>query len=170
MCPASAACCKYMGSELTKPGILDPLSGALVQPDDLVASADADALERMLQETWTASMPSELMTVLQKMKRKHFPAFNYLACDICGLDDDDQNLVVCTKCERPLWHWHCMPLAQDISDMEFYCPDCRCSCGASSYPISVMVPCKSCRAPLAHNLCLTKAQHDVQTCVNCNAM
>lgn len=157
-----------MGADLTKPGVLDPQTNTLVSPEELVATTNPDDLEAMIQSNWSPSMPDKLLKVLQAMSKKQFPAFNYLACDICGLDNDDENLVVCTKCERALWHWGCMPLVGPIRDMEFYCPDCRCSCGASSYPVSVMVPCKRCRAPLAHHLCLTKAQNDSPICVNCN--
>jgi hypothetical protein len=54
----------------------------------------------------------------------YFEEYTSTPCLICELDDDDENLLVCDRCEYNTCHYYCDGL-EDIPQGEWYCQVCR---------------------------------------------
>ena len=160
-----------MGAIPSTKQIRDPTSRELV-PLDLIGSHFAKnpvKTKPKCIQNWTPSIPTNLLEILALLYTKDFPAFNYRACDFCGRADRFCELVVCSNCETPLWHWDCIGIdLKPVSHLDFFCPKCSCPCcDEDTYPVSIQVACVTCFKPLGHHKCMTPFMNSKKQCLNC---
>nr|XP_017257915.1 PREDICTED: methyl-CpG-binding domain-containing protein 9-like isoform X2 [Daucus carota subsp. sativus] len=109
----------------------------------LIVSKDKPDLIRLveiLSQTFDSLYQKEVLTQFQKLEkwrqsgRVSLEALSELddkapwegggACKVCGIDDDDANVLLCDKCNAE-YHQYCLdpPLAK-IPEENWYCPSC----------------------------------------------